>query len=183
MNTKLRPILLGGRTLFWLLFLKLSHTATGWKYFFAIGSSFRFDGGKVSFSGGVWLETNSLIHCAGGDITIGCRAFINRNVTIVSAESIMIGDDVLLGDGVSIYDHDHGTSSLGLVYGKQSLISAPVVLENNVWIGSHSVILKGIVLGNGCVVAAGSVVTKSIPAGEVWGGVPARYLKKVGNLS
>jgi acetyltransferase-like isoleucine patch superfamily enzyme len=180
MITKLRPMLLGGRTLLWLFLLKFFHRAVGWKYFFALGSGFRFDGGKLSFSGGAWLETNSLIHCAGGNISIGSRAFINRNVTIVSVESIVIGDDVLLGDGVSIYDHDHGTNKSGIAYGKQSLITAPVVLKNNVWVGCHSVVLSGVVIGDGCIIAAGSVVTKSIPAGELWGGVPAKFLKKVG---
>ena len=179
MPNKIRPLLWGWRTLFWILVLKFSHTLVGFKYFFAPGSGFRFDGGKLFFLGSCWLESNSLIHCAGGDITIGNRAFINRNVIIVSAENISIGTDVLLGDSVSIYDHDHGVKINGLAYGQQPLSSSPVVIGDNVWVGSHSVVLKGVVLGDGCIVAAGSVVTKSIPAGEIWGGVPAKYIKRV----
>ena len=40
--------------------------------------------------------------------------------------------------------------------------------------------LQGVTIGDGAVVAAGAVVTKDIPAGEVWGGVPAKFIRKRG---
>ena len=52
-------------------------------------------------------------------------------------------------------------------------------IGDKVWIAANSVITKGINIGNGAVVAAGSVVTKDIPEHELWGGTPARFIKKI----
>lgn len=51
-------------------------------------------------------------------------------------------------------------------------------IGNDVWIAEGCKIKAGISVGNGAVIAMGSVVTKNIPAYEVWGGVPARCIKK-----
>ena len=52
----------------------------------------------------------------------------------------------------------------------------PIVLENNVWLGVNAVVLKGVTIGSGAIVGAGAVVTKSVPAGEIWAGIPARKI-------
>ena len=53
----------------------------------------------------------------------------------------------------------------------------PVVIEDDVWVGSRVIILKGVTIGRGSVIAAGSVVTRSIPPYSICAGVPARVLK------
>lgn len=57
-------------------------------------------------------------------------------------------------------------------------ILQPVVIENDVWIGSNAVILQGVTIANGAIVAAGGVVTKDVPPYCIVGGVPARIIKK-----
>ena len=118
-------------------------------------------------------------HCEGGNISIGSRTFINRFVTIVSRANISIGNDVLIGDHVSIYDHNHHTANLPTTYGQQGFSSAQINIANNVWIGCHSTILKGVDIGENSIIGAGSVVTKSIPPNELWAGVPAKFIKKL----
>ena len=54
----------------------------------------------------------------------------------------------------------------------------PVVIGNDVWIGSNAIVLQGVRIGDGAVVAAGGVVTKDVPAYSVVGGVPAVFIKK-----
>ncbi|NQY63770.1 MAG: acyltransferase [Alteromonadaceae bacterium] len=176
---KLRPLLFGFRTFFILLYLKTFHRVEGWKYFFGSWSVFRVSRGSIKLSSGVWIEEMSLCHCEGGEISIGCRTFLNRFVTIVSRVKIGIGKDVLIGDNVSIYDHDHQTDQKGILYSKQGFVCEAIKIDDNVWIGSHSVILKGVNIGKNSVIAAGSVVTNSIPSGELWGGVPAKFIKRL----
>jgi acetyltransferase-like isoleucine patch superfamily enzyme len=50
----------------------------------------------------------------------------------------------------------------------------PVIIEDNVWIGSHCLILKGVTIGHHAVIAAGSVVRNSVPPYSLMGGNPAR---------
>jgi acetyltransferase-like isoleucine patch superfamily enzyme len=53
-----------------------------------------------------------------------------------------------------------------------------IILEEDVWLGCNVVVLKGCTIGKGAVVAAVAVVTKSIPAYEIWTGVPAKKKRK-----
>lgn len=58
--------------------------------------------------------------------------------------------------------------------------SKPIHIGNNVWIGANVTILKGVTIGDGAIVAAGAVVRQDIPNCEIWGGVPARKICKLG---
>ena len=57
--------------------------------------------------------------------------------------------------------------------------TSPVIIGDDVFIGARTIINKGITIGNRSIVAAGSVVVKNIPADEVWGGNPAKFIKKL----
>ena len=57
--------------------------------------------------------------------------------------------------------------------------SAPVVIEDDVWVGAHCIILKGVTIGARSIIGAGSVVTKSIPADRVAAGNPCRVIKNL----
>jgi acetyltransferase-like isoleucine patch superfamily enzyme len=54
-----------------------------------------------------------------------------------------------------------------------------VLIGNNVWAGARCVFLPGTVIGDDAVIAAGSVVRGTVPAGEVWGGIPARKIRTI----
>jgi len=56
------------------------------------------------------------------------------------------------------------------------IVDEPII-EDEVWIGANVVVLKGVVIGRNAVIAAGAVVNKSVPPNEIWGGVPARFIK------
>lgn len=95
--------------------------------------------------------------------------------------SLTIGKKVIFGPHPTIITGDHRIDVVGkyIMDSKEKLPEndAPVVIENDVWIGANVTILKGVTIGRGSVVAAGAVVTKSCPPYSIIGGVPAKVLK------
>ena len=55
----------------------------------------------------------------------------------------------------------------------------PIHLGKKVWIGSGAIVLPGVTIGDNSVIAAGSVVTKDVPENSVYGGNPAKLIKKI----
>lgn len=109
-------------------------------------------------------------------ITIGENTFINNCFKVIANSShITIGQDCLIGFNVSLYDSDfHGVS---VESRRGTTISKPIVIGNNVFIGSNVIILKGVTIGNNSVIAAGSVVTADVSENTVYGGFPARKIR------
>ena len=54
---------------------------------------------------------------------------------------------------------------------------APVIIEDNVWLGLNVIVLKGVTIGKNSVIGAGSVVTRNIPANVIAAGNPCRVIK------
>ena len=103
------------------------------------------------------------------------------NTIIVATKSIIIGNNVMIGGGVTIVDTDfhsynskHWHSEMDEVY----MIKKEVLIKDNVFIGMDSIILKGVTIGSNVIIGAGSVVSKNIPDNEIWAGNPARFIKK-----
>lgn len=95
-------------------------------------------------------------------------------VSIVSWNSIKIGNNVMVGADSCIGDTDDHPERLGTS-------PEPIEIKDNVFIGMHCLILKGVTIGENSIIGAGSVVTKDIPANCVAAGVPCkviRYLDK-----
>ena len=57
--------------------------------------------------------------------------------------------------------------------------TAPIVIEDDAFIGMNCIILKGVTIGSRSIIAAGSVVTRSIPADCIAGGNPARVIRNL----
>lgn len=111
----------------------------------------------------------------GKNITFGKSVFLNTGCSFQDRGGITIGNHSYLGMNVTIATLNHGLSgeSRKITYPK------PVVIGNNVWIGSSVTILPGITIGDHSIVGAGSVVTKDVPENSVYAGVPARLIKQI----
>jgi acetyltransferase-like isoleucine patch superfamily enzyme len=110
-----------------------------------------------------------------GSIRIGDYVLICPGVRIGSAAEIVIGDGCMLASNSYITDSDWHD-----VYDRNSIgKSAPVVLEENVWIGDSAIVCKGVTIGKNSIVGAGAVVVRSVPADTVVAGNPARMVKSL----
>ncbi|MCF0220073.1 MAG: sugar O-acetyltransferase [Muribaculaceae bacterium] len=111
----------------------------------------------------------------GRNIHVGKDVFINADCKFQDWGGIYIGDHCLIGHGVVMATLDHFMEPDR----RSGLIHAPIRLGKNVWVGSNSTITSGVTIGDNAVIAAGAVVVKDVPANEVWGGVPAKFIKKI----
>ena len=111
-----------------------------------------------------------------GDIEIGDYTIVLPGVRIASALSIKIGKNCMFANNAYVSDADwhdvyDRTEAPGAV--------APVVLEDNVWIGDSAIVCKGVTIGENSVIGAGAVVSRDIPKNSIAVGNPAVPVKEL----
>jgi acetyltransferase-like isoleucine patch superfamily enzyme len=113
---------------------------------------------------------------AGAQLETG-RNLRATGVTLCAAERISIGDNVVIGTNSVVVDTDfHPLDPQSRKERPQDARIAPVVIEDDVFIGMNCMILKGVTLGRGCVIGAGSVVSRTIPPMSIAAGSPAQVI-------
>lgn len=85
---------------------------------------------------------------------------------------IEIGKGCVITTGTVILSHFYNTRDQGFYAGK-------VVIGKRVFIGMNTLIVNAVNIGDGALIGAGSIVNRDIPAGEIWAGNPARFIRKV----
>lgn len=117
---------------------------------------------------------NICSHCfIENDVIIGNRCTIKCGVQIW--DGIELEDDVFIGSNVTFTNDKYPRSQ------NESWTLLKTRVCKGATIGAGSTILPGITIGRGAMIGAGSVVTKDIPAGELWVGCPAKFIKKIKN--
>jgi acetyltransferase-like isoleucine patch superfamily enzyme len=108
-----------------------------------------------------------------GRIHIGDYVIVCPGVRIAASERIEIGDNCMIASGAYITDCDwHG------IYDRVATGStAPVLIEENVWIGDSAIICKGVSIGENSIIGTGAVVVHPIPPDTIAAGNPARPVK------
>lgn len=126
-----------------------------------------------------------------GRISIGDFCYFT-NAVILCEQEICIGNYVVIGWNATIADSDYhpaapaeriadaiALSPLGAGRPRPIFPKAPVIIEDDVWIGPMAAILKGVRIGQGSVIEAGAVVTRDVPARSRVAGNPARIVGQV----
>lgn len=115
----------------------------------------------------------------GTNVSIGKGVYINFNCVILDTCRVTIGDNTLVGPGVSIYAASHPVDP-AVRKGMQGPENGREVhVGEDCWIGGNVTVCPGVRIGRGSTIGAGSVVTKDIPAFVVAAGNPARVLREV----
>lgn len=104
-------------------------------------------------------------------------AVINYNCVILDTSPVHLGAGAFLAPGVCLACAGHSIDGAQRSQGIGT--SAPITLEEDVWIGANAVVCGGVTIGKGSVIGAGSVVTRDIPPGVVAAGSPCRPLRKI----
>lgn len=110
-------------------------------------------------------------------VRIGRRTSLNQGVIIDGFGGVTIGDGVRIAAYAVINTADHEFADPDCMICDQGFVVAPVVIEDDVWIGTGAVIGKGVRVGRGSVIGAGAVVTRDIPPDSVAVGLPARVIR------
>ncbi len=119
----------------------------------------------------------------GGDIELGEWCYVGAGSRIWSAARVRIGNRVLIAHNVNIHDtnshpidpaarHAHAMAISRHGHPRQvpGIVSAPVDIGDDAWIGFNSIVLKGVTIGPRAIIGAGSIVTKDVPADAVYVG-------------
>ena len=118
----------------------------------------------------VWSEKREL-----GRIRIGDYCLISPGVRIGSAHEIIIGNNCMMASCVYITDSDWHDVYNRITIGK----TAPIQIENNVWVGDSAIVCKGVTLGENSIIGAGAVVVNSVPPNCIAAGNPAKVVKQL----
>ena len=136
-----------------------------------------------------YLLAKGIVDSIGRNVNVEKNASFHKHISIgnnsdlgidsIIGESVTIGDNVMMGPGCLIYTSNHNIERTDIPMIEQGMSKTePVVIGNDVWIGSRVTILPGVHIGNGCVIGAGAVVTRDIPDYTISVGVPAKVVKK-----
>lgn len=148
-------------------------------------------GGKVCIGDNFYFSSGDAVNPIGSNlqgsiyVESGASLTVGNNVGMSSTrmwihDSVKIGDDVKIGGCVLMTDTDaHPMDYMVRRSSNDETKSAPIVIEDDVWIGAHCIILKGVTIGARSIIGAGSVVTKSIPADCVAAGNPCKVIRKL----
>ena len=111
----------------------------------------------------------------GPGVHFGRGCFLNFGCTLLALGGITIEDDVFIGPHCVLATEYHPENPAE----RHSLLTKPIVVKRNAWLGANVTVLAGVTIGEDAIVAAGSVVTKDVPAATVVAGTPARIIREI----
>lgn len=135
-------------------------------------------GKNVTIQSGGIIECTGVINELGHGLTVGDEVGIAPNCFIQVRGRVIIENNVIIGPNVSLFSENHRFSDPTIYINRQGVTRVGLKICQGVWIGAGSTVLDGVTIGANSIISAGSVVTKQVPPNEIWGGVPARFIKK-----
>lgn len=116
----------------------------------------------------------------GWNIRVGKNFYANYNLVILDTDKVTFGDRVVIGPNVTFCAASHPLHPESRFHdGHFPVLTAPITVGDDVWIGANVTVLMGVTIGSGSVIGAGSVVTRDIPGGVIAAGSPCRVLREI----
>jgi acetyltransferase-like isoleucine patch superfamily enzyme len=134
--------------------------------------------GNSDFGEHTYVTCSSGLKNLGVGLKIGNRTSLGTHGLYGCAGGIEIGNNVMIGNYVSMHSENHNISRTDIPMTDQGVSHLGIKIGNDCWIGAKVTILDGVTVGDGCVLAAGSVLTKgNYPPYSIIAGVPAKVIK------
>lgn len=111
----------------------------------------------------------------GNKTTFGKDSFVNFGCTFLALGGITIEEGAFIAPHCVLATEYHPEDPEK----RHSLLTKPIVIGRNAWIGANATILAGVTIGENAIVAAGAVVSKDVPANTIVGGVPAKVIRQI----
>lgn len=140
-----------------------------------IGNNCSFGYKKGGFNRGGSIELQARYNSS--KIKIGDNVATNNNIMICAANYIEIGNDTLIGQYVTIMDHE--AHDINPTKRREIGKIGTIIIGKNVWIGNNVIILKDSHIGDNTIVASGAVISGKYPCDIIVGGVPAKIIKSI----
>jgi acetyltransferase-like isoleucine patch superfamily enzyme len=129
-------------------------------------------GKRAVFSVGDCVFAAHMIVLAEQEIRLGNRVFVSFNVVIADTDFHPIDPAQRMADAIAVSPLAHGRA-------RPAIATAPVIIEDDVWLGANVTILKGVRIGAGAFVEPGSLVTRDVPSRARVLGNPAQVIGEV----
>lgn len=112
-------------------------------------------------------------------LAVGSNTFLGAGARIWALKDVRIGNDVMFGPEVYVVDGYHRIDTVGKTIRDSGADERqPVIIDDDVWVGTRTTIMKGVRIGQGSVTGAESLVTRSVPPYGIAGGNPCRVIRK-----
>ena len=110
-------------------------------------------------------------------LSIGDDVFVNAELLVGANAPVTIGSGVRIGPRCTLVPTTHELGPSAARAGR--IVAAPIVVGDGCWLGAGVTILSGITVGAGAVIAAGAVVTADCEPDALYGGIPAKLLRRL----
>ena len=150
------------------------------RQYFAAGVSvghraiIKANGENVYLDEGCSILDNALLFANSGHIRVGKRSWVGAGSQLHGNGGISIGNDVMIAPMCVVNTVSHNADDISVPMNAQGLNTAPVTIEDDVWIGAGARILQGVTIGEGAIVGANSLVTQDVPRRAIVVGTPAK---------
>ena len=124
-----------------------------------------------------WIGNDNKLRAHEGQLTLGAKVVMGRDNVVNTYLDVEIGDASILADWIYICDFDHRFDRLDRPIKDQGIVTSPVRVGGDVWVGEKASILRGVDVGHGSVVASHCLVNHSIPPFSIAVGVPVRVVR------
>lgn len=135
----------------------------------------RGEKGSIKIASGALISRNTILRARNASITVGAGSDIGANCILATDSKLEVGKDVLVAAYSYLCaggNHTYDRTDIPII--EQGFVSkGGVVVEDDVWIGSHAMIMDGVHIGKGSIIGTQSLVNKDLPEGSIAFGQPA----------